>query len=66
MSLIKKDSGEIVVILEKIGILCLDIEHFALKMSLFFHDPEMEDFGDPDSIASNATFSLVCKCNKNI
>ena len=39
---------------------------FCIKMSLFFHDPEIEYFGDPDSIASNAAFSLVYKCNKNI
>ena len=36
------------------------------KLSLFFHELETEHFGDPDSIASNATFSLVYKCNKNI
>ena len=36
----------------------------CLKMSLFFHDPEIEHFGDQDFIASNAAFSLVYKCNK--
>ena len=36
---------------------------FCIKMSLFFHDPEIEHFGDPDSIASNSAFSLVYKCN---
>ena len=39
---------------------------FCIKMSLFFHDPDVEHFGDPDSMASNAAFSLVYKCNKNI
>ena len=39
---------------------------FWIKLSLFFHDPEIEHFGDPDSIASNAAFFLVYKCNRNI
>ena len=38
---------------------------FCIKMSLFFHDWEIEHFSDPDSITSNAAFSLVYKCNKN-
>ena len=29
---------------------------FCIKMSFFFHDPEMEHFGDPDSIVINAAF----------
>ena len=28
----------------------------CLKLFLFFHDPEIEHFGDPDSIASNEAF----------
>ena len=39
---------------------------FCIKTVLIFHDPEMEHFGDPDSIVISAAFSLVYKCNKNI
>ena len=34
---------------------------FCIKMSLLFHDPEIEHFGELDSIASNAAFSLVTR-----
>ena len=34
---------------------------FCIKNVLIFHDPEIENFGDPDSIKSNAAFSLVYK-----
>ena len=42
--------------------------HRTFHMSLYFYDPEIEYFSDPDSIASNAAFSLVYMytCNKNI
>ena len=38
---------------------------FCIKISLFFHDTGIEHFGDPDSIADNAAFSLVCKFINN-
>ena len=36
----------------------------CIKISLFFHDMEIEHFGDPDSIASKAAFYHVYKCIK--